>query len=119
MLFPLEIVRDFVLHMLRFHNGGEDAVAAQPEEHSRWILISLLTAGIVILFLAYMCLLIYGYSFTVCMTFGAVSALIINIFGIAIADFRGAFEEDEPFLGSRISCSSYSYLFNYFLRSVT
>jgi hypothetical protein len=58
-----------------------------------------MTAGSVILFLAYMSLVIYDYSFTVRMTFGAVSAPIIILSVIALEDFRDGFEEAEHYSG--------------------
>jgi hypothetical protein len=62
-----EAARDFVLYLLNLvinllaYDDGEDAVPAQPAEHSRWIVMFLLfAAGIFTLYASYF-LAINGY----------------------------------------------------------
>lgn len=93
-------MRDFMANLINVHVVGEDAVVAEPQEHSRWILMCLLIAGGAFTMVALFFLVLNDYSFfTVCVAVGFVSCGLILVSMTAVRDCQDGFQhEDNKFL---------------------
>jgi hypothetical protein len=95
LLVCAEAAMDFIVNVLNLNGGGEDAVAAQPEDHSRWILMYLLFAGGAVTLGAFCFLMLYEYSWMVCTPVIAVSCILILLFSIGLADSQVGFQDEH------------------------